>query len=169
MTSCPEARGWDFWWFLKKAWVEIWLWAGPVQLGGDCGRCRNSQHSKNCVSLSSCRKTKTQEGNERFVPEQRESSVFRVFPCIWLYYISNGLLMSNQLLINFIFFRIVPLKNDIVIETLIHPGTARMMHVVRKRHGKSSTEITLVWFSMICCKFSTVPKWQSWRKILILD
>ena len=43
----------------KKQLVEIWLWVGPVQLswGFDCGRCRNSQHSKKlCLSLSSCRK-----------------------------------------------------------------------------------------------------------------
>ena len=32
--------------------VETWLWAGPVQLGVGCGRCRNSQHSKKCVCLS---------------------------------------------------------------------------------------------------------------------
>ena len=31
----------------KKTSVEIWLWAGRVQLGVGCGRC-----SKNCVSLS---------------------------------------------------------------------------------------------------------------------
>ena len=69
-----------------RLWVrslEIRTWARPVQLfstgctahllgqlveiltvgrefscGVDCGRCMNSQHSKNCVSLSSCRKTK---------------------------------------------------------------------------------------------------------------
>ena len=30
-----------------------------------------------CLSLSSCRKPKSQEGNKSFVPEPRESSVFR--------------------------------------------------------------------------------------------
>ena len=50
-----------------------------VQLEVGCGRCRNSQQSKNWVSLSSCRKTKSQEGHKHFVPEQRESSVFCVF------------------------------------------------------------------------------------------
>ena len=34
----------------------------------------NGQHSKNCVSLSSCRKPKSQEGKKSFLPEQRESS-----------------------------------------------------------------------------------------------
>ena len=29
-----------------------------VHQGVGCERCRNSRHSKNCVSLSSCRKTK---------------------------------------------------------------------------------------------------------------
>ena len=42
----------------------------------------NSQHSKNCVSLSSCWKTKSQEGNKSFVPELPRvvsvSSVFRI-------------------------------------------------------------------------------------------
>ena len=64
MTSCPEARGWNFWWFLKKALVGIWLWVGQSSWGVDCGRCRNCPHSKNCVSLSSCRKPKSQEGKE---------------------------------------------------------------------------------------------------------
>ena len=73
----PRSEGLDFWWFLKKElveiwlwaspvhlgamgcaarllgqWVEIWFWVGRVQLGVGCGRCRNGQHSKNCVSLS---------------------------------------------------------------------------------------------------------------------
>ena len=43
----------------------------------------NRQHCKNCVSLSSCWKPKSQEGNKSFVPELPEvvsvSSVFR-FP-----------------------------------------------------------------------------------------
>ena len=49
-------------------------------VGVDCGGCRNSHHSKSylSLSLSSCRKTKSQEVNKRFVPEQRESSVFRI-------------------------------------------------------------------------------------------
>ena len=73
MTSCPEAMSWDSWVFWKKQFVEIWdktkwvgirIWARPVQLIC-CGmrarllglwveswRWTNSQHSKNCVSLS---------------------------------------------------------------------------------------------------------------------
>ena len=39
----------------------------------------NSQYSKNCVSLSSCQKSKLKEGNKSFVAEPRESSVFRVY------------------------------------------------------------------------------------------
>ena len=47
------------------------------------GRVRwNSQHSKKCVSLSSCWKPKSQEGNKSFVPELKKvvsvSSVFRI-------------------------------------------------------------------------------------------
>ena len=38
----------------------------------------NSQYSRNCVSLSSCRKPKSQEGHKSFVSEPRESSVFHV-------------------------------------------------------------------------------------------
>ena len=66
MTSCPEAMGWELWWFLKKRFVEIWtqrrlvdfrIWTRPVQLcATGCAACCwvrwNSQHSKNCVSLS---------------------------------------------------------------------------------------------------------------------
>ena len=63
---------------LKNKLVELKLWAGQSTWGVDCGRCRNSPHSKNCISSSSCRKTKTSGVNKRFVPEQRESSVFRI-------------------------------------------------------------------------------------------
>ena len=38
--------------------VEILTLGRAVQQGVGCGRCMNSQYSKNCVSLSSCRKTK---------------------------------------------------------------------------------------------------------------
>ena len=127
MTSCPEARGWYFWWFLKKqlvevwlwagqsSWglqdvrllgqlveiwlgvrpvllgatgcaarllgqrVEIWLWAGRVQQGVGCGRCRNSKHSKNCVSLSSYRKPKIVKLINVSYLNYGESSVFRDF------------------------------------------------------------------------------------------
>ena len=44
-----------------QKWVEILTLGRTVQLGVSCGRCRNNQHSKNCVSLSSCRKTKSQD------------------------------------------------------------------------------------------------------------
>ena len=78
--------------FLKKAvsWVSdlgeaSWFSnldeASPMMDYGMPARCWvrwNSQHSKNCVSLSWCWKSKYQEGNKSFVPEQRKSSVFRV-------------------------------------------------------------------------------------------
>ena len=54
-----------------------------------------SQHSRNCVSLFSCWKPKSQKGNKSFVPEPRESSVFRVFrdsyacECFTYLYISH--------------------------------------------------------------------------------
>ena len=80
MTSCPEVRGWDFRWFFKKeTWVEIWLWAGPDPTGGgltvgDVG----TVHIVKIVSLSSCRKSKTQEVNKRSYLNNNESSVFRI-------------------------------------------------------------------------------------------
>ena len=46
------------------------LWAGQSSWGLTEGQCRNSQHSKNCVSLSLCQKSKSREVNKRFVPEQ---------------------------------------------------------------------------------------------------
>ena len=82
MTSCPEVMGRDSWVFWKKQSVDIWTKMSPVvwcrvrALGGIRW---NGQHSKNCVSISSCRKPKSQEGNKSFIPEPRESSVFRVF------------------------------------------------------------------------------------------
>ena len=89
--GCEWHHAWEWWAenfgdFWKKQSVDFWAWARPVQLGTTgCtvrllgqlveiltlgqefsrelteGRCRNSQHSKNCVSLSSCRKTKSQK------------------------------------------------------------------------------------------------------------
>ena len=83
ITSFPEAMGWEFWWILKKAvswdlklgvaspvcglrdaraFVGSVSWdfdSGPrVQLGLTEEWFRNSQHSKNCVSLSLCGKNK---------------------------------------------------------------------------------------------------------------
>ena len=60
---------------LLGQWVESWRWT-------------NSQHRKNCVSLSSCWKPKSQEGNKSFVPEPRESSVFRGIP-IYVYFYAS--------------------------------------------------------------------------------
>ena len=93
MTSFPEAMGWGFWViFLKKA-VSWDLKLDELSWDSDMGdaswflslgearpvgstRCTvrgvvrwNSQHSKNCVSLSSCWKSKSQEDNKSFVPE----------------------------------------------------------------------------------------------------
>ena len=101
MTSCPEVMGWGSSWFWIKAgsWDldldEAGWFLGPVRgqtvygLRGarthwlsqwvESWRWTNSQHSKNCVSLSSCRKPKLKEGNKSFVPVPKESSVFRVF------------------------------------------------------------------------------------------
>ena len=60
--------------------------SGPANSEGELTeeRCRNSQHSKNCVclSLSSCRKPKSQEGNKSFVPELKEVVSVSGFLCI---------------------------------------------------------------------------------------
>ena len=87
------------WWagilgdFEKKQLVEIWSWTRRVQFGstGCAARCWvrwNSQHSKNCVSLSSCWKPKSQEGNKSFVPELPRVVSVSGFLCIWTFYIS---------------------------------------------------------------------------------
>ena len=83
----PGSDGLRFLLILKNKLVEIWLWAGQSSWVDDYERCRNSQHSKNCISLSSCRKTKTQEVNKTFVPEQRESSVFQISPHLYFLHI----------------------------------------------------------------------------------
>ena len=117
--GCEWRHAWKWWAgnfgdFWKKQFVEIWTWARAVQLGAtgcavrwlgqlveiglwagqfswgvDCGRCRNSQHSKYCVSLSSCRKTKSQKKfYKRFVPELKKVISVSWIPCIWIFYIS---------------------------------------------------------------------------------
>ena len=115
--GCEWRHAWKLWAgnfgdFWKNMLVEIWLWARPVQLGATgCAvrllgqlveiwlwagqsswvlteeRCRNSQHNKNCVSLS-CRKTKLKKLINVLYLNYRESSVFRGFPCIWIFNIS---------------------------------------------------------------------------------
>ena len=81
--------------------LRFWLWAESSAGELTEGQCRNSQHSKNCVSLSSCQKTKSQKKliNVSYL-NKRKSSVFHGIPmqnehftypyiCIvvsWLYY-----------------------------------------------------------------------------------
>ena len=60
----PRLRG------AHTRWLSQWI---------ESRRWTNSQHSKMCVSLSSCRKLKLKGGNKSFVPVPSESSVFRVF------------------------------------------------------------------------------------------
>ena len=107
MTSCPEAMGWGFGViFLKKAvrWdlnLDEVSWfldlgeASPVTdswMPACCWVWWNSQHSKNCVSLSlRVEKLKSQEGNKSFVPElPRVISVSSVsgFLCICTFHVS---------------------------------------------------------------------------------
>ena len=101
----------DFW--KKTKLVEIRTWTRRVPLGGYWmrstfvrseswdfdygpgsppggwleGLCRNSQDSKNCISLPSGRKTKSQEVNKRFVPELKKVVSVSGFLCIWIFYI----------------------------------------------------------------------------------
>ena len=61
MTSYLEMMGWGFGvTFEKKQLVEIQTWASPVG-STRCAACGgvswNSQHSRNCVSPPTCRKT----------------------------------------------------------------------------------------------------------------
>ena len=106
MTSCPESMGpWilgEFWkkavsWDLKldeASWFSNLGEARPVESTRCAARGGvrwNSQHSKNCTSLSlcSCWKLKSQEGNKSFVPEiPRVVSVSSVswFLCKWTFY-----------------------------------------------------------------------------------
>ena len=85
----------DFCWFLKKSREsrsdagrsESILSLGEARVGFT--RCAvrggvrwNSQYSKNCVSLSSCWKPKSQEGNKSFVPELKKVVSVSGFRCI---------------------------------------------------------------------------------------
>ena len=108
----------DFWkkgvsWDLKLDEASWFLDLGEASSVGST-RCAardvarwNSPHSKKCVSLSSCRKPKSQEGNKSFVPESRKSSVFRVFfrfrifrifyASVYLYILRNHILAMLHL------------------------------------------------------------------------
>ena len=68
----------------KASWFLDLGDASPVGSTRCAARCWvrwNSQHSRNCVSLSPrVEKPKSQEGNKSFVPEQRKSSLLRGIP-----------------------------------------------------------------------------------------
>ena len=112
----------DLRWFLKKKkqLVEIWGWtkrvdfwasARPGQLGvRDAPRVVGSDGTVSIlkiVSLSpSVEKTKSQEGNKSFVPEQRKSSVFRVFRDSYAYERSTYLyILRNHISVSGIYYR----------------------------------------------------------------
>ena len=71
----------------RVCWVSelrFWFWAESS--AGDLTeeRCRNSQHSKNCVSFYSCRKTKLKKSiNVSYLKVVSVSG----FLCIWTFYI----------------------------------------------------------------------------------
>ena len=94
MTSYPVAMGWGFSGIFEKSSylrfeagrsrLIFWTWVRPVHLGlWDAPRVMGSDGTVSIVeivSLSPCvEKPKSQEGNKSFVPEPRDSSVFRVF------------------------------------------------------------------------------------------
>ena len=89
MTSCPEAMGWEFGDFWKKQLVEIWLWAGPVQLGGgvtvgDVGTVSIVK----IVSLSPrVENLKVQKLINVSYLNNGESSVFRIFLHLYILHI----------------------------------------------------------------------------------
>ena len=106
MTSWPEVMSWEFWWFWKAvswdstlgevswdltlgeaSWDILTLgWAASWGLTE--GGCRHSQHSKNYVCLSLCRKTKSKKKvNKRFIPELKKVVSDSGFLCIWTFYI----------------------------------------------------------------------------------
>ena len=86
--GCEWRNVWKRWagilgYFEKSSELRFEPRRDQLGLGGSAARCRvrwNSQHSKNCVSFSSCWKPKSQEGNKSFVPElPRVVSVSNVF------------------------------------------------------------------------------------------
>ena len=84
----PRSNGPRFLVILKNKLVETWLWAGPVQLGESTVDDVGTVSIVKIVSLSPrVEKTKSQEVNKRFVPEQLESSVFRISLHLYFTYI----------------------------------------------------------------------------------
>ena len=86
-----------------RALVESWRWT-------------NSQHSRNCVSLSSCRKPKSQEGNKSFVPEPRESSVFRGI-AIYVYFYTSVYLYILYIRILWLYYNLTVFIYEICLQT----------------------------------------------------
>ena len=89
MTSCPEAIGWELWWFWKKnssfrfdsGRGEVRLDSGPGSSAGELTVGDEGTISIVKIVFLSPRveKLKVKKVNKRFVPEQKESSEFRDF------------------------------------------------------------------------------------------
>ena len=80
----------EIWGWTKR--VDFWTWTRPVQFGlRDALHVVGSDGTVSVVkivSLSSCRKPKSQEGNKSFVPELKKVVSVSGFLCKWTFYIS---------------------------------------------------------------------------------
>ena len=97
-SSLRKARSVGSTWCAARCWVR---W--------------NSQQSRNCVSLSSCRKPKSQEGNKSFVPELPRVIGVSGFLCIWTFYTSVYLYILRISMFRIFVFRICysfPVSNN---------------------------------------------------------
>ena len=86
----PGSDSRRIWWFWKRVSWDLTLGrASPVQLGGglSVGDVGTVSIVKNCVSLSSCRKTKVKKWINISYLNNGESSVFRFSPHLYILHV----------------------------------------------------------------------------------
>ena len=140
MMSCLEAMGWEFGNFEKEvSWDLTMGRAGPGQSSWGLRPWSSadpywqrswglrdaqhvfwvreySQHSKNCVSISSCRKTKVKKLINVSYLNDRESSVFRI--SLHQYMLHSGFFQTspNFLLFDLVEHKVALIENEVKIK-----------------------------------------------------
>ena len=99
----PRSNGLGISWFWKRRQLRFDSGPGQSSWGVDCGQCRNSQHSKNC--LSSCRKTEVKKIINVSYLNNGESSVFCIslhlyicivtIQCVYIHIHTQDLVLNN--------------------------------------------------------------------------
>ena len=174
MTSCPEVMGWGFWVIFWKKAMSWDLDLGEASWFLDLGesspvgstRCAvhggvrwNSQLSRSCVSLSSCWKPKSQEGN-KFRTWTKESRQCFGIPMhvnvllIRIFYISISWLYYN--------FPCVTKQTCICLEYIMSGGLERRKRSMATLTLQFKMKCGFGWGELARVAYTNFSKWTYW-------